>query len=173
MDTRLSTISGGRTRWQYSTHTHSLKAVKSRSRIRSNNQSRLPLTIPTRAGSLEISLSSDIYPSDIKVVFQLCFRQFCSSTNIIMLFIATLTVILSTSTNHAFALPATPQVYLGDKPRAPGWALAANPPRLNENIQSTITTLPIRLGRPFIVPVDHKGRPTGMPSVPSELSVIA
>lgn len=86
-----------------------------------------------------------------------------------MLLIATLTAVLAISTPIAVALPATLQVYLRDENIMPLWALDTDPPSLDYNIPSTNTRLPIRVDHPFIVPVDHKGRPTGKPSVPSEL----
>lgn len=88
-----------------------------------------------------------------------------------MRLIATLTAIISISTNLALALPAAPQAYLGDANAVPLWASDANPPSLDQNIQSTTTRLPIRVDHPFIVPVDREGRPTGKPSVPSDLMI--
>lgn len=88
-----------------------------------------------------------------------------------MLLTTALTVFLSTFMALASGLPAVPQVYLGDEQKLPLWAFDTNPPSLEHNIQSTATSTPIRIDRPFIVPVDSAGRPTGTPSVPSELVI--
>lgn len=86
-----------------------------------------------------------------------------------MLIFVTLTAVFSVFTIMATALPAIPQIYLGDDQMLPFWASDTTPPSLEHNIQSATTKLPIRVDHPFIVPVDQTGKPTGLPSVPSEL----
>lgn len=86
-----------------------------------------------------------------------------------MLIFATLTAVFSVFTIMATALPAIQQIYLGDDQLLPFWASDTTPPSLERNIHSATTTLPVRIDHPFIVPVDQTGRPTGIPSLPSEL----
>jgi hypothetical protein len=90
---------------------------------------------------------------------------------IIMLLPTTLTAFMSMFTALVLALPSLPQIHLGDEQKLPLWAFDTNPPTLEHNVQSTATSTPIRIDHPFIVPVDSAGRPTGRPSVPSELFI--
>jgi len=82
-----------------------------------------------------------------------------------------LTTFLSVFTASVSALPALPQIYLGEEQSLPSWAFNTDPPSLEQNLHAEATKTPVRTLHPFIVPVDSAGRPTGNPSTPSELLI--